>query len=111
MCWRLSPAPPGRWSGIQNFRGGLVRFVRDGVAEFGGLRSFTRVVLAILFALPVVIYPFRELTTRKKKKEAKDRKTLVYAQLIANNPPKTYEEMQLEALEAKYETPQDRHDA
>ena len=64
---------------------------------------FTRVAFAIIFALPVVVYPFRELVARKKKKEAKDRQTLVYAQLIANNPPKTYEEIQLETLEAKYE--------
>ena len=68
-----------------------------------GYDLFTRVALTIIYVLPVVVYPFRELTARKKKKEAKDRQTLVYAQLIANNPPKTYEEIQLEALEAKYE--------
>lgn len=68
-----------------------------------GYDLFTRVVLTIIYALPVVVYPFREFAARKKKKEAKDKQTLIYAQLIANNPPQTYEEIQLEALEAKYE--------
>lgn len=66
-----------------------------------GYDLFTRVVLTIIYALPVV-YPFREFAARKKR-EAKDKQTLIYAQLIANNPPQAYEEIQPEALEAKYE--------